>query len=138
MARHHLPKLASALTLVAVAAPLAACGSSSGKPGYCDKRQQLTEDVKGLTSVNVRDNGLGAVRTQLEKIRADGQALVSSAKSDFPDETGNLKLSIDNLKTTLEHTSSQPSIADIAVIGGNVASITNAAKALTGATGGKC
>ena len=68
---------------IAVVAVLSACGGSS-KPSYCQQTASLKQSVQDLGSVNIVQGGTSALTSALSKVQTDASAVVSSAKSDFP------------------------------------------------------
>lgn len=80
--------LIACLTVIGVVAATG-CGSSD-KPAYCTSRANLESSIKGLTDLNV-SSGLSGLQAQLTKIQSDANAVVSSAKGDFPNETSAIK-----------------------------------------------
>ena len=123
---------AVAVTLIT----LAGCGSSS-KPAYCTDRTKLENSVKGLTSVNV-SSGLSALKSQLTTIAGDANAVVSSAKNDFPSQTSAVKSSVDTLQTAVKALPSSPSAAQVAGIATDAASVVSSVKSFTDASKSKC
>ncbi len=98
------------LVVLALAACLllAAAGCGSSKPGYCADRTRLESSIKSLTSLNP-SNGLSGVEAQLKTIQSDANALVASAKSDFPTEASAIRTSIDTLASSVRALPSNPS-----------------------------
>jgi hypothetical protein len=127
--------LASCVAVLGVVA-LAGCGGSS-KPAYCTNRANLESSVKGLTNLSV-SSGLSGLEAQLTKIQSDANALASSAKSDFPNETSAIKSSVDTLATTVKTLPSSPSAANIATVGTQAASAVTAVQNFYNATKSKC
>jgi hypothetical protein len=121
------PVLAAAAAVIA----LAGCGSS--KPGYCTDRTNLQNSVKGLTS-----SGISGLKSQLNQIQSDATTLVSSAKSDFPSETGAITSSVNALKSSLAALPSSPSAAQIAAVGKDAASVVSSVKSFVDASNSKC
>jgi hypothetical protein len=126
--------LLPALLVVVVA--VGACGSS--KPGYCGDRQDLRDAVDQLSEVNVRDNGIGALREQVRTIQADAKTLTASAKSDFPDETSAISTAVDGLTSAVQNVPSPPGAADVARIGASVAATVKAVQGFDNATSESC
>ena len=115
---------------------LAACGGSS-KPAYCTNRANLESSVKGLTDLSA-GRGLSGLQAQIAKIQSDANALVSSAKGDFPNETSAIKSSVDALATTIKTFPSSPSAANIATVGTQAASAVSAVQNFYTSTKSKC
>ena len=139
MAGSSQRRLAAALAAGALVAPLAGCGgSSSSTPGYCQARENLKSSIAGLSRVDIRQGGVDSVKAQLQKVQADAQALVSSAKSDFPKETGAISSSVDALQHSVSSMSSSPSLADVTQLAGQVSAAASAVKAFDRAASDKC
>ena len=100
-------------------------------------RANLESSVKGLTDLSA-GSGLSGLQTQIAKIQSDANALVSSAKSDFPNETSAIKSSVDTLATTIKGFPSSPSAADIATVGTQAASAVTAVQNFYSSTSSKC
>lgn len=122
---------------VAAAGVVTLAGCSSGKPAYCADRTSLQTSIKGLTSLNV-SSGVSGLKSQIAAIQSDATALVSSAKSDFPDQTSAITSSVDALKSSVAGLSSNPSVTQIATVSRDAASVVSAVKNFTDATSSKC
>jgi hypothetical protein len=110
---------------------LAGCGSS--KPAYCTDRTNLQNSVKGLTSA-----GISGLKTQVGQIQSDASTLVNSAKGDFPSETSAITSSVDALKSSLGALSPSPSVAQIATVTKDAASVASSVKSFLDASNSKC
>src|SRR6476469_9671302 len=97
MARKAIATLA-----VAGMAALSACGGGSSKPAYCSDVTNLKDAVSGLTNVKIAQNGVSALKTQVDKVVSSAEKLVADAKSNFPSETAALNSSVTALKTTAQ------------------------------------
>jgi hypothetical protein len=129
-------KITSALLALALTAAVAGCGSS--KPAYCTNVANLKSSVKALPSTNVVQNGVSSLESAVTKVQTNAQAVVSSAKSDFPNETTALKNSVDTLSTTVKQAVSSPSASTLAQIPAQVSAVVTAAKNLENSTSSKC
>ena len=121
------------LTCVAAIAVVALAGCSSGKPSYCTDRANLENSVKGLTSA-----GISGLKSQITQIQSDTTALVNSAKSDFPNETSAISSSVSALKNSLAALPSSPSVAQIATVTKDAASVVSSVKSFSNATSSQC
>ena len=126
----------SAVMALALTAALAGCGSS--KPSYCTNVDNLKTSVKALPSTSVVQNGLSSLESAVTKVTTNTQKVVSSAKSDFPNETTALKNSVQTLSTTVKQAVDSPSSGTLAQIPGQVSAVVTAAKNLEKATTSKC
>jgi hypothetical protein len=123
---------------IAVLGILAATGcGSSGKPAYCTSRANLESSIKGLTDLNV-SSGLSGLQAQLAKIQSDANALVSSAKGDFPNETSAIKASVSALADTIKAFPSSPSANEIATLARQATGAVTAVQNFYNSTSSKC
>ena len=130
--------IASLLAAVAVVAVLAGCGGSS-KPSYCDKTTDLKKSVQDLSGVNVIQGGTNALTSALSSVQSNANAVVSSAKSDFPDQTSAITSSIDALKKSAQSLASSPTQpAVIAQVPGQVSAVVKSIQDFSSATSSKC
>ena len=129
--------IGSVLGAVAVAAVLSACGGSS-KPSYCKQTASLKQSVQDLGSVNIVQGGTSALTSALSKVESDANAVVNSAKSDFPDQTSAITSSIDALKKSAQSLASSPSPAVIAQVPGQVSAVVKSIQDFSSATSSKC
>ena len=130
------PRSLAALAVVGVTLALAACGSS--KPSYCSNVSDLESSVKDLGNVDVSSGGVSALETQLKKVESSANDVVSSAKSDFPNETSAMSSSLKSLDTAVSQAGSSPSAATIAALGVDVKNVVTAVDSFTSATDSKC
>ena len=114
---------------------LAACGSS--KPSYCTDRTNLENSVKGLTQLNA-SSGVSGLQAQLAKVQSDANALVNSAKGDFPTETSAISSSISALESSVKSLSSTPSASQIATLSGQAAAFASSVQTFVNSTKSKC
>jgi hypothetical protein len=119
------------LATAAAAVALAGCGSS--KPAYCTDRTDLQNSVKGLTSA-----GISGLKTQLKQVQSDASTLVSSAKSDFPNETSAITSSVNTLKNSLSALPSSPSAVQAAIVARDASSVVSSVKNFVDASNSKC
>jgi cytochrome c556 len=129
------PMLVTIVALVVVGL-LGGCGGSS-KPAYCSKRTNLENSIKDLSNLNV-SSGLSGLQAQLQKIESDANALVSSAKGDFPVQTSAIKTSIDSLTRSVKAVTSTPSAAQIATVASDASTVVSSVKSFVDATSSKC
>ena len=123
--------------LSAGAALLAGCGGSS-KPSYCSAVASLKSSVQAVPTTDVISNGTNALKSALTKVEDDAKAVVSSAKSDFPNETSALQSSVNALSSSAAALTSNPSAAAIAQTVSSAAAVSTAVKNLSSATSSKC
>ena len=80
----RLPRLAALLVLLLA---LGGCGSNDDKPAFCSNVSDLQSSVSDLKDVQLNSSAVSTVQTDLQKIQTNADAVVSSAKEDFPNET---------------------------------------------------
>jgi hypothetical protein len=126
------------LAAVAIAVALAGCGGSS-KPSYCSQTANLKKSVQDLGSVNIIQGGTSALTSALSTVESNAQAVVSSAKGDFPTETSAINSSITALKQSAQSLASSPTQpAVIAKVPGQISAVVSSIQAFSSATSSKC
>jgi hypothetical protein len=129
---------ARALALAAVAVLVVAPGCGSNKPSYCADRSQLETSVKDLGNVNIPGEGLNALESQLREVEKSANALVASAKSDFPSETSAISSSLSSLTSAIDALPSAPSVQQLAGLVPKVQDVANSVAVFADATSEKC
>ena len=129
---------ASALALVAVGFLVAAStGCGDDEPEYCsqvDELQSSVDTFKGdVTSANV--SGLSS---DVQTIKADADDVVSSAKSDFPDETGAVESSVSKLVKAIDGLPPSPSASDLTPVAADVNAVVTSVDQFKSATSSEC
>lgn len=130
-------KLTCAAATAVVLASLAGCGSSS-KPSYCASLTNLEQSVKAVPTTDVIKNGTSALKANVDKVVTNAQAVVDSAKKDFPNETGAITTAVDSLKTTVSDLQKNATPALVVQAAGNVASLGTAVKNFSSSASSKC
>jgi hypothetical protein len=130
-ARHNWARVPPACAAVMALVVLAGCGSST--PNYCTDRANLENSVKGLTSASISD-----LKSHLAQIQSDANALVESAKNDFPSQTSAISTSVSALKNSVTALPSDPSREQIATVTKNAAAVASSVKSFTDATSSQC
>jgi hypothetical protein len=130
--------LSGAVAALAVAVALSGCGGSS-KPGYCKQTENLKKSVQALGSVNIIAGGTNALTSALKDVESNASAVVSSAKSDFPNETSAINSSLNTLKNSAQSLASSPGQPGlIAQIPGQVSAVVTSIQDFSNATKSKC
>jgi len=128
-------RLATACVLGATVIALAGCGSS--KPGYCSKRTNLENSVKGLTDLNP-SAGISGLQAQVQKIESDASALVGSAKSDFPSETSAISSAVDQFTSAVKGLASSQTAAQIGKVANAASNVVSSVNSFVSASSSKC
>ena len=89
------------MALAALALVAAGCGSSS-KPAYCSDVTDLQNSVNSLKSVQLQSGAVSTLKTDVQKVQTNANAVVSSAKQDFPSQTSALQSSVSSLSTSVQ------------------------------------
>ena len=118
--------------LIGLAALIGGCGSS--KPAFCDNLSALQ---KSVTSINVT-GGVSALKSQLQTVQSQANSVVSSAKSDFPDQTKAIDTGVSTLQTDAKALSSSPTPAQLAAVAVGVKNTVSSVSAFASATKSKC
>jgi signal transduction protein with GAF and PtsI domain len=123
-----------ALPAAAAVAVVLATGCGSSKPAYCSDRSKLEQSVKNISVTS----GISSLKTQLQDVQTNAQALVSSAKSDFPDETSAIDNAVTKLKSDIAAITSSPSPAQLATTASDTKSLLDAVSSFVSASKSKC
>jgi hypothetical protein len=130
-------QLVVALVLAAAASlGLSACGGSD-TPGYCADRSQLERSIKDLANLSP-SGGISGLKSQLQTIQRNANALVASASDDFPSETSAIRTSVDRLEGDVGALPSNPSTAQIAALASDASSVVSAVSGFVDATQSEC
>ena len=121
----------AALGLVA----LAGCGSS--KPAYCSARAELENSIKGVSGLSP-SSGVSALQDTFNKVKSDANAVVTQAKSDFPNQTSAIKSSIDALTSAVTALEANPSVSQIATVTSAASNVVSSVKSFMDASRSKC
>jgi hypothetical protein len=124
-----------ALAVAALAA--AGCGSSS-KPAYCSNVTDLENSVNSLKSVSLGSDTVSTLKTDLQKVQTNANAVVSSAKQDFPSQTSALQSSVSALLNSINALPPSPTPQQLLPLAPQVASAVSAADGLKSATSSAC
>ena len=134
-----MSRMLSTMVVLAAAALVAAGCGGDDKPAYCSNVSDLEQSVDDLKNVQLNESGsLSTLQTDVEKVQSDADAIVSSAKEDFPNETSALKSSVSSLSTTINELPSSPTAQELAALAPDINSVVTAAKDLDSATSSAC
>ena len=134
-----MSRMLSTMVVLAAAALVAAGCGGDDKPAYCSNVSDLEQSVDDLKNVQLNESGsLSTLQTDVEKVQGDADAIVSSAKEDFPNETSALKSSVSSLSTTINELPSSPTAQELAALAPDINSVVTAAKDLDSATSSAC
>jgi hypothetical protein len=133
----RLVRSAAATLLICASGALSACGGGSDKPGYCADRSQLESSIKDLASFDP-SQGLSGLESQLRAIQRNANALVASARSDFPSETSAIRSSLEALSADLRALPSSPSVTQIGALASDASSVVSAVRGFADASKSAC
>jgi hypothetical protein len=141
--RLALPALALALALTA-----AACGSSSSsaaktsttssKQAVCSAEANLKQSMSDLADPSVLTGGTTSIKSAVQKVQDDLDALSTAAKGNYKPEVDALKSSLDQLKTTIGNLGNGSVSSSITQIGDDISNVGSAASALQKSVTTKC
>jgi hypothetical protein len=134
--RLHLV-LTLALALSAAALVAAGCGGDD-KPEYCSNVSDLKQSVDDLKSVQPGSAVVSTLQTDLQKVQSNTNAVVSSAKQDFPNQTSALESSVSDLSTLIKQLPPSPTPQQLVSLVPQINSVVTAAQGLSSATSSAC
>ena len=82
--------------------------ASSDKPAYCSDVSDLQQSVDDLKNVQLNSGAVSTLQTDLQKMQSNANAVVSSAKQDFPSQTSALESSVSSLSTAIKQLPASP------------------------------
>jgi hypothetical protein len=129
--------MALAVALAATALFVVGCGSSS-KPAYCSNVSNLQTSVDALKNVQLGSNTISTLQTDLQKVQTNANAVVSSAKQDFPTQTSALESSVTTLSNSIKALPPAPTAEQLVPIAPQIASAVTAVQNLKSATSSAC
>jgi hypothetical protein len=133
-----LRKIPGAFLLPVLALLLLASACGSSKPDYCSNVSDLEGSVEELGNVKLESGALETVRKDLAEVRGNANAVVSSAKSDFPNETSALESAVAKLATEVERLPPSPTAHQLVALGAAVQSTVTATEDFSNATESAC
>jgi hypothetical protein len=129
--------LTLAVALPAASLVAAGCGGDD-KPEYCSNVSDLQQSVDDLKSVQPDSAVVSTLQTDLQKVQSNANAVVSSAKQDFPTETTALESSVSILATAINKLPPSPTPQQLVALVPQIRSVGTAAQGLSGATRSAC
>ena len=129
--------LTLAVALAAAALVAAGCGGSS-KPAYCSNVSDLQQSVSDLKSVQPNSAIVSTLQTDLQKVQSNANAVVSSAKQDFPNQTSALESSVSSLSTSIKQLPPSPTPQQLFALAPQINSVVTAAQGFSSATSSAC
>jgi len=125
----------AALALVAAAVVGSSCSSDDSPNTFCENRAELDSAIQDLRDLDVVDDGVEAVDSQLTVVLDDVDALKASATELAP-EVDAVKSSIESLKTSVAAATTP--VDKATALTGGLAAIEAAWQALTEASDADC
>ena len=89
--------------IVCAAVALGACGDDDDSSSLCNDVDSLESSVQALGDVDVVQNGTSELRSALDDVQSDADALAESAKKDFGPEVDALQQALSTLGTALQN-----------------------------------
>ncbi len=121
--------------LVVVTVAVAGCSEDDDTSSFCDDRVELQDSIQDLRDVNIVDDGIEALDSQLETVLGDVDALEASADELEP-EVDALKTSVETLQASVASAETPADKATALVSGLDEISV--ASEALTTASASEC
>jgi uncharacterized phage infection (PIP) family protein YhgE len=123
--------------LTAAALVAAGCGGSS-KPAYCSNVSDLHQSVDDMKGLELGSGAVSKLQTDVKKVKSNADAVVSSAKQDFPQQTNALKSSVSSLSNAIDQLPSSPTVQQLVPLAKQISGVVTSAKDLTSATSSAC
>ncbi len=116
----------------------AGCGDSDSEPAYCSNVSELEQSVGEVGDVQLETGAVAKLQGDLQTVERNANEVVSSAKEDFPDETGAVESAVSKLSTTINQLPSSPSAQDLLPLASEISAVVSTSKDLVGATQSAC
>jgi hypothetical protein len=129
--------LTLAVALAAAVLVAAGCGGSD-KPAYCSNVSDLQQSVSDLKSVQPNSAVVSTLQTDLQKVQSNANAVVSSAKQDFPNQTSALESFVSSLSTSIKQLPPSPTPQQLFALTPQINSVVTAAQGFSSATSSAC
>lgn len=129
------PALAPVLLLVLLLGGVTGCSS---QPAVCDDVDALRQSVDDLRNTSVTDDGLDAVTSRLQDLRAALRQLSDDASNEYAPEIAGVRSSASSLGSALEQAASSPSAESLSRIRTDVEALTTAVEDLGTAVADTC
>ncbi len=123
--------------VVAVVLFLTACGDDD-QPAYCSNVSELEESVGQVGDIKLESGAVAELQDDLQTVQSNANEVVSSAKEDFPDETGAVESAVSKLSTTIERLPPSPTAQQLLPLASEVSAVVTASKDLVNATQSAC
>ena len=111
-----------------------ASGSSTtypaGKQQICGARDQLKTSVQALAKPALLVQGTDAIKSAVDKVRSDLQAVKAAAKSDYATEVDALQTSLQHLQTSVGNLGNGNVTQNLQAVGTDIADVGTSAQAL--------
>ncbi len=125
------------MALAAIVVAVTGCGSSS-KPEYCSDVSKLEASVHELGVVELESGSLAVLEADLTTVQKNADAVVTSAKEDFPSETSALESSVSSLTDSIDKLPPSPTTQELLLLAPEISSAVKASEELEGATESAC
>jgi hypothetical protein len=124
------------LAIVVGASVLAACGGD--QPAVCDDVATLQSSVDNLKDVQVSENGVNALTSQLTQIKQDLQQLGTSAEAEFGDDVSKVETAFTSLQSSVAAAKSERTAASLSAVGAAIEGVGASLTAMKEAVSGTC
>jgi len=104
----------------------------------CSDVSELEGSVDELNDVELDRGAISTVRADLEEVRTEANAVVDSAKQDFPSETRALKSSVASLSSAIDQLPPAPTAQQVVALAAEVDGAVRSAQDLARATESAC
>lgn len=124
------------VTLLLAATCLGACGED--QPAVCSSVDAMQASVAHLRDVNVAENGLSQLQSEVAQVKKDVQQVATDAQQQYGPQVTTVKDSVATLEGSVKAAKADPSAATFAPVVAGVAAVGSAAQALGQAVSNTC
>lgn len=126
---------ASVLCLVGLAAGVAACG---GQPAVCDDVDALRTSVDHLKNVQIGDNALATLSTDLKDVQSQLKQFKQDASGQYSSQIDAVQKEVDALRSSVEQATTNPSATSFTEVTSDVRALGSALGSLDDAVSSTC
>ncbi|MEV4701749.1 hypothetical protein [Actinoplanes sp. NPDC049316] len=123
---------------VTVAAALGAGGCGTDQPPVCDSLAAVRTTMEQVRNVNVAENGLGALKTQLQQLRTDVRRLLDDTSAQFASQAQAVRTAAEQVSASVATARETPDAAHLGAVRTSLSTLQGSVRTLGDAMSGTC
>jgi hypothetical protein len=126
------------LLIAAMLSPAVAAGCGAEQAPVCASLESVQHSIQQLRDVNVAENGLSQLKTDLQQLRVHLDELTDQAAGQFSTEVQAVQAAVTQFRTTVTTARADPSAVNLAAVRTAFAAVPAAVNNLGQALAGTC